>query len=110
MVLTRGIPLAFRDGVHIYRQPPSGQSKVYRVTEARTDEFHCRESVGPGPVVLRVVPVTGDAFSGVTVDQFLSTPLFPHSTNLCYFWYVVDMCDIRSSGHMGATQYQRWYR
>ena len=27
-ILTHGIPSAFRDGVHIYHQPPSGQSLV----------------------------------------------------------------------------------
>ena len=32
LVLTHGIPPAFRHSVHIYRQPPSGQSRVYQVT------------------------------------------------------------------------------
>ena len=27
----------FRDGVHLYRQPPSGQSRVYRITQLRAD-------------------------------------------------------------------------
>ena len=27
LVLTHGIPTAFRDGVHVYRQPPSRESK-----------------------------------------------------------------------------------
>ena len=30
----------------------------------RTDGLHCRESVGTGPVVLKVVPGTGAASSG----------------------------------------------
>ena len=34
----------------------------YRVTQLRTDVVHCRDSVGTGPVVLKVVPVTGAAF------------------------------------------------
>ena len=29
----------------------------------RTDVVHCRESVGTGPAVLKVVPVTDAAFS-----------------------------------------------
>ena len=33
-----------------------GQSRVYRVTQLRTDGVHCRESAGTGPVNLKVVP------------------------------------------------------
>ena len=52
----------FRNGVHIIcLQPPSGQSRVYRVTQLRTDGVYRRESAGTGPV-LKVVPVTGAAF------------------------------------------------
>ena len=57
---------------------PSGQSRVYRVTQLRTDSVHCRESVGTGPIVLKVVPVTGAAILQVTVDQFICASLFPH--------------------------------
>ena len=52
-VLTYGIPPEFRGGVHfIYlnRHTPSGQSRDYRVTQLRTDDVHCRESAGTGPV------------------------------------------------------------
>ena len=35
---------------------PSGQFRVYRVTQLRTDGVHCRESAGKGPVNLKVVP------------------------------------------------------
>ena len=59
LVLTHGIPPAFRDAVHIN---PSGQSRVNRVAQLRTDGVHCRESAGTGPVVLQVVRVTGAAF------------------------------------------------
>ena len=42
-----------RDGVHIiYRQPPLGQSPVYRATQLRTDDIHCREPAGTEPVAL----------------------------------------------------------
>ena len=34
----------------------SGQSRVYRVTQLRTDGVHCRESAGTGPANLKVVP------------------------------------------------------
>ena len=38
------------------RHTPSGQSRVYRVTQLRADGVHCRESAGTGPVDLKVVP------------------------------------------------------
>ena len=36
------------------RHTPSGQSRVYRVTQLRTDGVHCRESAGTGPVNLEL--------------------------------------------------------
>ena len=71
LVFTRGFPPAFRDGVHIYRQPPSGQSRVYWVTQMRTAGVHCQEPTGTGPVALKAVPVTGAAFS-----SFHPRPIF----------------------------------
>ena len=59
LVLTYGIPPEFRDGVHLFiynRRTPLGQSRVYRVTQLRTDGVHCRESADTGPVNLKVVP------------------------------------------------------
>ena len=57
LVLTRGIPPDFH-------RAPLGQSRVYRVTQLRTDGVICRKSAGTGPVVLKVVPVTtGAAFA-----------------------------------------------
>ena len=59
LVLTYGIPPEFRGGVHLFilnRHTPSGQSRVYRVTQLRTEGVHCRESAGTGPVNLKVVP------------------------------------------------------
>ena len=38
------------------RPTPSGQSRVYRVTQLRTDGVHRQESADPGPVNLEVVP------------------------------------------------------
>ena len=58
LVLTYGIPSEFRGGVHLFvlnRNTPSGQSRVYRVTQLRTDGVHCREFAGTGPVNLKVV-------------------------------------------------------
>ena len=31
--------------IYFYHHTPSGQSRVYRVTQLRTDGVHCRESV-----------------------------------------------------------------
>ena len=59
LVLTYGIPPDFRGGVHLFisnRHTPSGQSRVYRVTQLRTGGVHCRESAGTGPVNLQVIP------------------------------------------------------
>ena len=57
LVLTYGIPPEFRGGVHLWnRHTPSGRSRVYRVTQLRTDGVHCQESAGTGPVNLKVVP------------------------------------------------------
>ena len=59
LVLTYGIPPEFRGGVYLFilnRHTPSGQSRVYRVTQLRTDSIHCRESAGTGPVNLKLVP------------------------------------------------------
>ena len=58
LVLTYGISPEFRGGVHSFiynRHTPSGQSRVYRVTQLRTDGVHSRESAGTGPVNIKVV-------------------------------------------------------
>ena len=44
-----------RPFIYLNRHTPSGQSRVYRVTQLRTDGLHCRESAGTGPVNLKVV-------------------------------------------------------
>ena len=45
-----------RPYIYLNHHTPSGQSRVYRVTQLRTDGVHCRESTGTGPVNLKVVP------------------------------------------------------
>ena len=55
-----------------------GQCQLYRVTLLRTNDIHCRESAGTGPVNLKVVPVTGAAISQVTMDQLICASHFPH--------------------------------
>ena len=59
LVLTYGILPEFRGGVHLIisnRHTPSGQSRIYRVTQLCTDGVHCRETAGTEPVILKVVP------------------------------------------------------
>ena len=47
---------------------------VCAIGSLRTDGIHCRESAGTGPVVLKVVPVTGAA---------MCSSLFPHPLMVC---------------------------
>ena len=86
-MLTYGIPPDFRGGVHLFilnNHTPLGQSRVYQVTQLRTDGVHCRESAGTKPVVVRVVPVTDAAFAGhhgpINVRLSFSTPTIGMAT------------------------------
>ena len=45
-----------RPFIYLNRHTPSGQYRVYRVTQMRTDGVHCRVSAGSGSVNLNVVP------------------------------------------------------
>ena len=89
LVLTYGIPPEFRDGVHLFmynRHTSSGQSRVYRVTQLRTDGVHCRESAGTGKPQgssERVLPWQ------VTVD-----PLIFASLSHTHYWYEVGMLKV----------------
>ena len=70
-----------QDFVYLYRQPPSGQSRVYQVTQLRTDGVYCREYDGSeASEVLEVVPVTGAAFSGITLGPIDARLSFPTPT------------------------------
>ena len=77
LVLNQGIPPAFRGDVHIiYRQPPLGESRVYRVSQLRTYRVPCRESAALEPAVLKVVGVTGAAFPGFNNGPIFYMPVF----------------------------------
>ena len=69
----------------------------------RTDGVHCRESAGSGPAVLKVVPVTGAAFSGFTINHFLCASLFQHPLLVCS----VDIRDTECD--TGTELYYTWY-
>ena len=79
-ILTGFLSFSATASTSTYRQPPSGQSRVNRVTQLRIDRVHCRESASTGPVVLRVVPVMGAVFSGVAMEQFVVRLSFPTTT------------------------------
>ena len=89
LVLTYGIPPVFRGGVHLFilnRHTPSGQSRVYRVTQLRTDGIHYRKPAGIGPVNLKIVP--NECCRGqVTMDQLICASL----SHTHYYWYEVGM-------------------
>ena len=70
---THGIHHAFLAAVHTFTPSTAIGSVpiiVYRVTQLLTDGVHFRDSAGAGPVVLKILPVTGAAFSGFTMDHF----------------------------------------
>ena len=50
-----GIPRR-RPFIYLNHHTTSGQSRVYRVTQLRTDGVHCRGSAGTEPLNLKVVP------------------------------------------------------
>ena len=71
--------VAYPDGVHTYRQPRSGQSRVYRVAQLPSDGVYCRESTGTESVALKVVEVRGAVFLGSAMDRYvLCSSLFLH--------------------------------
>ena len=85
------IPPEFRGGVHLFiynRHTPSGQSRVYRVTQLRTDGVHCRESAGTGPVILKVVP-NECCLGKVTMEQLIFA-----SISHTRYWYEVGMLKV----------------
>ena len=93
LLLTGFPPLSETASIYLYCQPPSGQSRVSRIAQLRTDCVHCREHAGAGPVVLKVLMVrlTGVTFSG-TIDQFLCASFFPYTLSVQYS-STVDMCN-----------------
>ena len=93
LVLTHGILPAFRDGLHLSRQPLFGQSQVYEVTLLCIDGFHHLESTVPGPLIIYVVPFTCAAILGNRKDVFFCAFLFPWFALV----HAVDACSKDSS-------------
>ena len=111
---SHGIPPDFRGGPFIYlsRHTPSGQSRVYRVTQLGTDGVHCRESASTGALVLKVVPVTGVAMLQVTMDQLMCASLFRHpgmlieggTSGFVHGWFF--LC-VLQAGRLGSSEVPR---
>ena len=81
LALTYEISPGFHGGVHLFilnRHTPSGQSRLYWVTQMRTDGVHCRESAGTGPVNLKAVP--NECCLGRSPWTNWYPPLFPTPT------------------------------
>ena len=75
MVRTHRLPPDFRGGVQLVIPPYAiGSVPALSGHAICTDGVHCRESAGTGPVVLKVVPVTGAALASPTY-QFMCASL-----------------------------------
>ena len=95
-LLSGFLPLSATMSIYL---SPSGQSRVHQVTRLRIDGVHCQESSGTGPVVvLKVVPVTGAAFSSTPMDHFFVRLSFPTPTSYRY------------SGQMRCVHTKFWRR
>ena len=82
-----------RPFIYLHRHTPSGQSRVYQATQLHTDGVPCRESAGTGPVVLKVVPVTGAVFSIILwMDELMRGPV--HSTSRYEIFSKIQNCKI----------------
>ena len=96
-LLAEFLPLSAKSCIYLYRQPPSGQFRVYisKIPQIMAiDGLQCQESAGTGPVVLKVVRATGRAFSGFTImmdhDQLIMCAShFPHPPSVCSRGHIV---------------------
>ena len=101
LVLAYGILPEFRGGVHLFiknRHTPSGQSRVYRVTQLRTDGIHCREYVGTRPVNLEVGPNESSAALAGHHEPTNMRLSFPHPL-------LVISGHVESTGKLQSTVY-----
>ena len=75
--------------IYLNRRTPSGQSRVYRVTQSRTDGVHCRESAATGPVNLKVVLNGCCLGRSPWMDQLICASL-SHT----HYWYEVGILKV----------------
>ena len=74
--------------IYLNHHTTSGQSRVYWVTQLRTDGVHCGESAGTGPVNLKVVP--NECCLGIGRSPWLICASLSHT----HYWYEVDMLKV----------------
>ena len=102
MVLTYGIPLdSATASIYIYHHTLSSQSRVYRVTQLRTDAVHCRESAGTRLVFNSP---QGSSSKGCCLCRSTwtnCTPLFSHT----HYWYEVGIPLYERTDRHRAFQY-----
>ena len=90
----------WRPFIYLNRHTPSVQSRVYRVTQLRTDGVHCRDSTGTGPVVLKVVP-NGCCLGRSPWDQLICASL-----SQTHYWYEVGM--LKVPAELYRVRITRW--
>ena len=80
-----------RPVLYLNRHTPLGQSRVYRVTQLRTNGVHCRESAGTGPLVLKVVSSSNRCCHFAGHHGSMNVRLsFPTPTSLLVYSVVVQ--------------------
>ena len=76
------------------RSPFAPKNLVSWDEQLRTDGVYCRESAGIVPAVLKAVPVTGAAFSGMTMDQSINVPLFFPTPIILLILILILICSV----------------
>ena len=95
LVLTHGIllPLSAAAFIYLYRQPPWDHSRVYQVTQLRTDGVYCRKSAGTTPVPQANSNI-GCCLFRYHHGSIFVRPSFPTPTD--NIGAATDMCDTQS--------------
>ena len=85
----RGTPTDSRGGMYLCIPPYFIDSvRVYRVAQLPTDTVNCQNFTDTGPVVKKVVPVTGAAFAGHHGPINLRLSFHTH------YWYEVGLIKV----------------
>ena len=85
--------------IYLNRHTPSGQSRVYWVTQLHTDSVHCRKLAGTGPVAVK---------EGSGNGCCLLYPYGPVNVRLLFptsIMYEVGTCDAESIGACSREVY-----
>ena len=78
-----------RPFIYLNRHTPSGQSRVHRVTQLRTDGIYCRESARTRPINVKKGSSKRVLLSQVAMDQLIYAFL-PHA----HHWYEVGILNV----------------